>query len=286
MRRLLAFSVFLSLALAQAQDHLVRVVAASDLQFALGEIAQTFEAQNPGLKVQLSFGSSGKFYTQLTQGLPADIFFSADEAFPLDLEKAGLAVANTRRLYAVGRLVIWVSNALVQQGLDPQRLGPKLLLDARVTKVAIANPVHAPYGRGAVSLLERLGLIRNTKPAGWEEMTAGIPAFYSISNLQRGKTGFEFIYGENISQTAQLALTSTGVGLLALSVAKSEAMEKGGKYWLSPLSSHMRLNQHYVILKGQDRPAVRRFYAYMGSPQAHRILKKYGFLLPGEKLDG
>lgn len=282
-RWIMLWALFLGLAFAQADT--VRVVAAADLQYALTNIAKSFEAENPGARVQLSFGSSGKFYTQLSQGLPADIFFSADETFPQRLEQAGLAVPGTRRLYAVGRMVLWVSNSLVQQGLDPHKLGPRLLLDPRVTRVAIANPVHAPYGRAAVTLLEHYGLLKQTKQAGWEEMAAGIPAFYSLAALRQDKPSFEFIYGENISQTAQLALTSTGVGVLALSITKSEAMEKAGKYWLSPLSSHLRLNQNYVILKGQDRPVVRRFYDYIASPEAHKVLKRYGFLLPGESLD-
>lgn len=261
----------------------VRVVAAADLQYALSEISQAFLRQNPDLKVELSFGSSGKIYTQLVQGLPADIYFSADEAFPRQLEQAGRTVPGTLRLYAVGRMVIWASNRLVQQGLDPRQLGPRILLDPQVTRLAVANPVHAPYGRAGVTLLERFGLLRSTRPARWEEMTAGIPAYYDIAALRRGKPSFEFVYGENISQTAQLALTSTNIGLLALSIARSEAMESAGVYWLAPLSSHLRLNQTFVILQGQDRPAVRRFYDYINTAEAHRVLRKYGFLLPGEQ---
>lgn len=261
----------------------VRVVAASDLQYALPEIAQTFLRQSPGLKIELNFGSSGKIYTQLVQGFPADIYFSADEAFPRLLEQAGRTVPGTLRLYAVGRMVIWASHRLVQQGLDPRQLGPRILLDPRVTRLAVANPVHAPYGRAGVTLLERFGLLRLTRPARWEEMTAGIPAHYDIAALRRGKASFEFVYGENIAQTAQLALTSTNIGLLALSIAKSEAMVRAGVYWLAPLESHLRLNQTFVMLQGQDRPEVRRFYDYLGTAEAHRILRKYGFLLPGEQ---
>ncbi len=270
----------LGLALAQ---NTVRVVAAADLQYALTEIAQGFERRNSGLRVELAFGSSGKLYTQLMQGLPADVFFSADEAFPMQLQQAGRVEPGTLRLYAVGRLVIWASNALVQQGLDPRRLGPRILLDPRITQLAIANPMHAPYGRAGVTLLEHFGLLRSTRPVRWEEMTGGIAAYYDLSFLRRGKAGFEFVYGENISQTAQLALTSTNIGLVALSLASSEAMEQAGVYWLAPLSSHLRLNQTYVILRGQNRPEVRRFYEYMGTAEAHQVLRKYGFLLPGEK---
>lgn len=278
----LVISTLLGFGLAQSQ---VRVVAASDLQFALSEIAQDFEQQNPSFQVQLSFGSSGKIFTQLTQGLPADLYFSADEVFPKRLEQAGLTVPNTVKMYAVGRMVLWVSNSLVQQGLDPRTLGLRVLLDRRVTQVALANPVHAPYGRAAVSLLEHFNLLKNTRKAEWETMTAGIPAFYNISALQQGKPQFDFIYGENISQAAQLALTSTGVGLIALSIARSQALQAAGQFWLAPLSSHLRLNQTYVILRGQDRPEVRSFYNYLASPAAHRVLKKYGFLLPGERLE-
>ncbi|RDI95490.1 molybdate ABC transporter substrate-binding protein [Meiothermus sp. QL-1] len=274
----LALGVGLGMVWAQS----VRVVAAADLQYALPEIVQAFARQNPGVRVELSFGSSGKFYTQLMQGLPADIFFSADEDFPKRLEQAGRTEPGTLRLYAVGRMVLWASWGLVQQGLDPRSLGPRLLLDPRATRLAIANPVHAPYGRAGVTLLQRFGLLRPLRPVPWEEMTAGIPAYYDTSVLRQGKSSFEFVYGENIAQTAQLALTSTNLGLLALSIARSEALERAGVYWLAPLSSHLRLNQSYVILQGQGRAEVRRFYEFIGTPEARRILRHYGFLLPGE----
>lgn len=279
---IIGLTLWLGVALAQTDT--VRAVAAADLQYALTEIGKEFESKNPGVKVSIGYGSSGKLFTQIQQGLPADIYFSADEAFPKRLEQTGFAVPGTVGLYAVGRMVIWASNSLVQRGLDPKRLGPKMLLDPRITQIAIANPVHAPYGRAAVTMLERFGLLRNTRQADWEEMTAGIPAYYDIGPLRRGKPSFQFIYGENISQTAQLALSSTNVGLIALSIAKAP-LEQAGEYWLAPLSSHLLLSQTYVILRGQDRPAVRRFYEYIGSEEAHRILRKYGFLLPGDKLE-
>lgn len=276
---------WLTATMGYAQSDTVRVVAASDLQFALTEIAETFEAAHPDLTIDLTFGSSGNFYTQLTQGLPADVYFSADESYPSMLEESGLIVPGTRKLYAVGRMVVWVANALVDEELDPQELGVDVLRDPRVTQLAIANPVHAPYGRGTVTLLESAGLLTQTRQADWEEMTGGIEAFYDLSALEEGKPDFEFIYGENISQAAQFALTSTGVGVVALSLAIGDEMARGGDYWLAPLESHVRLNQNYVILRDQDRPAVKQFYDYVGSPEAHGILQAYGFFLPGEIVD-
>lgn len=276
--------------LAQAQ---VRVVAAADLQYALTEIARAFEAKNPGIKVSLSFGSSGKFYTQLVQGLEADLYFSAEKLYPELLEKKGLAEAGTRRSYAIGRMVIWLDRRL---GLNPS---PEALKNLRITRLAIANPVHAPYGRAAITLLEHYGLLRRRTNAPvpglkkpfpnlsweeipWERLSQGVEAYWDASPLRQGKASFQFVYGENISHTAQLALTATQAGILALSLAVHESLSRPGVYWLAPLGSHLTLEQDYVILKGRRRPEVLAFYTFVGSPEARAIFKRYGFLLPGE----
>ncbi len=231
----------------------VRVAAASDLQYALADITKLFETQNPDVKVSLTFGSSGKFFTQIQQGAPFDIFYSADESYPAQLEKDGLLEPKTRKLYAVGRVVVWVSSRL---GLDVAKLGPKVLLDSKIQRIAIANPEHAPYGQAAISLLDGLGLTADLKS--------------------------KFVYGENISQTAQLALAGADAGILALSVVKTPAMEQAGKYWLAPLEAHKRLNQNYAILKGQARPEVGAFYNFMETYEARKIFVHYGFRLPAQ----
>ena len=217
----------------------VRVVAASDLQYALPEVARAFERKNPGVKVELVFGSSGKLYAQLTQGLEADLFFSADKAYPELLEQRGLAEPGTRKPYALGRVVLWADRKLA---LKPGSLGGHLA--EVVTQLALANPVHAPYGRAAVTLLEHLGLLRRkdvplpglAKPfpllsweeIPWERLTGGVEAYWDATPLRQGKPRFAFVYGENISQTAQLALAATRVALLALSPAVHESVSGAG----------------------------------------------------------
>jgi molybdate transport system substrate-binding protein len=291
-KKVLFLSSVLAFAPAWAQ-RTVQVVAAADLQYALKEVAQAFEARNPGIRVLLSFGSSGKFYTQLTQGLEADLYFSAERLYPELLEKKGLAEAGTRRPYAIGRMVIWLDRKL---GLEPS---PEALKDPRITRLAIANPVHAPYGRAAVTLLEHYGLLRRRADAPlpglkkpfpnlsweeipWERLSQGVEAYWDATPLRQGKPRFEFVYGENISHTAQLALSATQAGILALSLAVHESLSRPGVYWLAPLGSHLALEQDYVILKGRKRPEVMAFYTFVGSPEARRIFQRYGFLLPGE----
>ncbi|GGM94393.1 molybdate-binding protein [Thermus composti] len=286
-RRLLALLLLFLPGLAQK----VRVVAASDLQYALAEVARAFEGANPGAKVELIFGSSGKLYAQLIQGLEADLLFSADSLYPRLLEEKGLAEPGTRRLYALGRLVLWLDRRL---GLKP---GPEALKDPRVTQLALANPVHAPYGRAALTLLERYGLLRRKdlrlpgtdKPfpaLSWaeipfERLTGGVEAYWDTTPLQTGKPRFGFVYGENIAQAAQLSLT-TGAGILALPLAVHESLSRPGVYWVAPWGSHLALEQGYVVLKGRARPEVLAFHRFVAAPEGRAILKRYGFLLPGE----
>lgn len=282
----------------------VVVAAAADLQYALRDIAEAFRAARPEIPVQLSFGSSGKFFTQITQGLSADLFFSADAHFPERLEQAGLVEPGTRRLYAVGRMVIWVRNDLLAKEVtsltarseagsdrhprspEPAPPDPSFLTRPGVVRLAIANPVHAPYGRAALTLLEYYGLARRKGDLAWEQMQGALDTYFDFGPLRADKPSFEFVLGENISHAAQLALSGTGVGILALSIAKAKAMEAAGRYWVAPLASHLRLEQGYAVLRGHARPEVKAFYDFIASPPARAIFRRYGFLLPDEPEEG
>src|ERR1039458_8572794 len=132
----------------------ITVAAAADLNYALNELASRFEATS-GVKVTLSFGASGNLFSQIQSGAPFDLFFSADEDYPKKLASAGLADASSLRIYALGHLVLWVPN---NSTFDPQKLQMELLTQPDVTRIAIANPQHAPYGRAAMSAIEHYGL--------------------------------------------------------------------------------------------------------------------------------
>src|SRR5262245_26458051 len=124
----------------------VNVAAASDLNFAIQELAQQFERET-GHTVRLTLGSSGNFYAQILNGAPFDVFLSTDLNYPKQLEKAGLAVGDSTFVYGVGGIALWVrKNSKIK--LDS---GMKALLEPSVKKIAIANPEHAPYGRAAVA---------------------------------------------------------------------------------------------------------------------------------------
>src|SRR3989440_8913100 len=169
----LILSVVLVLCEIRAQGNEIHIAAAADLKFAMGELSEQFEKQT-GTKVNVTYGSSGNFFSQIQNGAPFDLFFSADIEYPKRLEAGGLADARTLYEYAIGRLVIWTP---ADAKVDVTKEGWKSLLDASVEKIAIANPEHAPYGRAAVAALQKAGIYEQVKP--------------------------KLVYGENISQAAQ-----------------------------------------------------------------------------------
>ena len=189
----------LLLACQSAAAQSLMVAAASDLQSALPAIAAQFE-KDTGQQVTLTFGSSGNFSAQIENGAPFDVFLSADIDYPKRLERAGLAERGSLYEYATGRLVLWTRQ---DSGIDVRR-GLSVLADARVHRIAIANPAHAPYGRAAVAALRHERLYERVRE--------------------------KFVLGENISQTAQFAQTgSADVGVIALSLALSPTLKSSGR---------------------------------------------------------
>jgi molybdate transport system substrate-binding protein len=232
----------------------VRVAAAADLKFALEEVVAAFRRERPDVTVKVTYGASGSFFAQLSNGAPFDVFLSADVEYPRKLIEQGLAGQESEFLYAVGHLVLWVPTS---SALDVEKLGAKALLDPTVKKIAVANPRHAPYGRAAVAALKSLGVFDRVE----------------------GK----LVYGENVAQAAQFARSgSADAGVFALSLALAPSLRDRGRYWGVPLTAHPRLDQRGVILNGaQDRESAEAFRAFLLGEEGKAVLKRYGFFLPG-----
>lgn len=238
---------------ARAQDVPV-VAAASDLQFALHEVAAAFTKETKRV-VNLTFGSSGNFYRQIQQGAPFQIFLSADEQLIFDLAAERLTV-DEGALYAVGRIVIIAPKGSALEVVADLAGLKAALADGRVKKFAIANPEHAPYGRRAEEALRHAGL--------WEAIKD------------------KLVFGENVSQAAQFATSgATQGGIIAYSLALSPEVSKLGTYALIPDDWHEPLRQRMALIKGAGETA-RLFFAFMQGPSARAIMGRYGFVLPGE----
>lgn len=236
---------------AQAQP---TVAAASDLKFAIEEVAARFERES-GQALRLVFGSSGNFTSQILQGAPFHLFMSADESFVYKLADAGKTV-DRGRAYAIGRIGLLVPTGSPLKADGELKDLAAALKDGRLRKFAIANPEHAPYGARAKEALQHAGL--------WDAI--------------QGK----LVLGENVSQAAQYTTSGAAQGgIVAQSLALAPAVGKLGNFALIPEHWHRPLAQRMVLMKDAP-PAARAFYAHLSTAAAQQTMVRYGFAMPKE----
>lgn len=229
------------------------IAAAADLKFAMDEIVEGFRKEQPDDKIEVIYGSSGKFHTQIQQGAPFDLYFSADIGFARSLEEAGLSAGKTRP-YALGRIVLWSNSR------DASKMTLESLLDPAIGKIAIANPKHAPYGKRAEEALRSVGL--------WDKLQD------------------KLVLGENIAQTAQFVQSGNAqVGIIALALALNPVLAEAGGYALIDEHLHKPLEQGFIVTKrAENNELAAKFADFISSQQARAIMTQHGFVLPGESI--
>jgi molybdate transport system substrate-binding protein len=240
---------------ADAADREINVAAAADLSAALQEVAAIYQ-KHTGVVVKLSFGASGALTQQIQNGAPFDIFFSADMEYPRQLIAAGQADGSTLYRYAVGQLVLWVPK---DSPLDVEHKGMDVVLDPSVTKIAMANPQHAPYGRAAAAALQHYGMYEKVKD--------------------------RLVLGENVSQAAQFVESGNAqAGFVALAHAAAPAMQGKGKYWVVPAEAHPQLDQGVVLIsRSVHKKDAEAFLEFVKTEEAADLLRRYGFTSPDLK---
>ena len=237
-----------------ANDSEILIAAASDMQFVMGDLMKAFEDRYPDVKIKVSYGSSGNFFSQIKNGAPFHIFFSADIIYPERLANEGYSEGGAQPLmYGMGKVVIWVQRSST---IDVERLKFESLLHPSVKKIAIANPDHAPYGRAAKESLLRTGIFENVKD--------------------------KLVMGENISQAAQFVQSGAAdIGIIALSIAMSSEMRENGRYWEISDGYHNPLRQGFLLLKGPGKNKMARLFTdFVKGADGISILRKYGFSIP------
>jgi molybdate transport system substrate-binding protein len=232
----------------QPRPPALTVFAAADLAFALREIAAAFERTHD-TEVTLVFGSTGHLAQQIAHGAPADVFFAANEDFVDGLVRRGAIVAATRTLYAQGRIVL-----ATRKDRGPRLTGLRELTAPGVRRLAIANPRHAPYGKAAEEALRAVGV--------WETIES------------------KLVFGDNVRHTLQFLETgAVEAAIIALSVASVPEIEG----MLIDAALHRPLNQAVGVVTRSRRPELAlAFIQYVNGPHGRPIMRKYGFLLPGE----
>lgn len=224
----------------------INIAVASNFIKPMKKIVQIYEKQS-GHKVVMSFGSSGKFFAQISHGAPYHIFFSADQEKIIALEKANLIIKNSRFTYAIGALVLWSPT----EGYFTD--GAAFLADGHFKKLAMANPKLAPYGRAAQEVL----------------------AYTSLSEQVRTKQ----VIAENIAQAFQFATTGNAeIGLIALSQVMNNGVISSGSSWVIPHSYYQPIKQDAAILKrAKNNQVSQDFIAFMRSSEVKSIMTSFGY---------
>lgn len=230
----------------------VRVAVAANFLEPLKSLYAAFQ-QASGHSLGITPGSTGQLYAQIANGAPFDVFLSADDEHPKRLVKEGVAIGDSRFTYAVGRVVLWSSEAGVV-GEDAKTT----LREGKFRHLAIANPETAPYGRAAKQALEKLQL--------WRSVEAKI------------------VRGENIAQTLQMISTGNAeLGFVALSQVARRGKVPEGSRWLVPADLHEPIRQDAVLLESASgNDAAKRLLEFLRSEEALRAIRGFGYETAGE----
>lgn len=229
---------------AQAQKEL-HVAAAADLQPVMPVLAAAYEHAT-GIKLIVSYGSSATLTTQILNGAPMDIFLAADFVFPEKIVAAGLSDMKEPTAYAKGTLVLWARKDSPLQPISMEKL-----TDPRVTRIAIANEMHAPYGRAAVAALKKLNLY--------------------------DKVSSHLVVAENIAQTAQFIESGNAqLGLISMTTANTQHFKDIGTYVLVP-TVYPEMRQCAVVMaKSEHRAEAHAFLDWLLTPAVQGNMSKLG----------
>lgn len=222
------------------------IAVAANFSAPMQKLAIAFHEET-GHTVKISFGSTGKFFTQIAHGAPFDILLAADQDTPQRLENEGLGEVHSRFTYATGALVLWSAR---EKWIDPKA---DILQLGQFNHLAVADPKLAPYGAAAMQTLKSLNLLE--------------------------KLQTKFVQGENIGQTYQFVATGNAeLGFVALSQVYTEGHLREGSAWIVPQNLYQPLHQDAILLKnGKDNPAAKSFLTYLKSDQAKKIMQNFGY---------
>jgi molybdate transport system substrate-binding protein len=238
--------VFGGFAQGQEAKKELRVAAAADLQPVLPVLAERYEKAT-GVKIVANYGSSATLATQILNGAPTDLFLGADFVFPEKIVAAGLADGTAPTQYAKGTLVLWA-----RKDLPLQPISLDTLMDKRVTSVAIANDLHAPYGQAAVAALKRMHMYDQVKP--------------------------HLVIAENIAQAAQFVQSGNAqLGIISLTAASSQRFQAEGTFVRVPTSSYAPIIQCAVVMaRSPMRTEAHAFLDWLLKPEIQAVMATMG----------
>ncbi len=248
---ILAAALLGAFAATAARADEVQVAVAANFTAPMQKIAAQFE-KDTGHKAVLSFGATGKFYSQIRNGAPFEVFLAADDETPARLEKENGILPGSRFTYAIGKLVLWSAKPAI---VDNQG---EVLKKGGFDHISLANPKLAPYGLAAVETMKALGAYDTLAP--------------------------KFVQAENIAQAYNFVATGNALlGFVAYSqVLDEHGQLKGGSVWLVPGKLYSPIRQDAAILEkgtvnGKAKPAAEALVKYLKGDKARAVIKTYGY---------
>ena len=241
---LVAICVFCVASVSRGEQ--LSVAVASNFTATMRQLGAEFEKES-GHNLNVSYGSSGKFYAQIIHGAPFQVFLSADQTKPEALITVGFVAPENRVTYAVGALALWSSKSGLVDG------NGEILRSGSFDKLALANPLLAPYGAAALDVLRYLSIEESTRRS--------------------------WVKGENIAQTYQFVSTGNAdLGFVALSQIMDNGELKSGSAWIVPPELYRAIKQDAVLLKtAKDSAAAKEFMAFLISEKAKTIIRSFGY---------
>jgi molybdate transport system substrate-binding protein len=239
--------LLLAFAFSTSDAEQLTIAVASNFLRPAQDLAERFEAAS-GHSVRISAGSTGKLYAQITNGAPFDVLLAADRERPELLEESGLGISGSRFTYALGGLVLWSRDpALSGSGCRSQ------LENLGLKRLAIANPLTAPYGAAAMEFLQAEGVLDQVRP--------------------------RLVHGENIAQTLHFVVSgNASLGLIARAQATDDRLPEATCRWPVPDSMHEAIEQQAIQLRtARDNEAARDFLKFLHGPTARQVISAHGY---------
>jgi molybdate transport system substrate-binding protein len=221
------------------------VSAAISLSESLQTIRDLYRRQAPDVSLTLNLGASGVLQQQIEQGAPADIFISASPREMNALAAAGLLLAGSRANLLRNTLVLVCPASF--KGIS----GFGDLTQARVKRIAMANPESVPAGMYAEQSLKYFHLYARLKP--------------------------KLILAQDVRQA--LAYVETGdvdAGIVYLTEARLSNKVKVAAE--APKASHTPIVYPVAIIMGSPHvDAAQKFLEFLKSSEARQVFEREGF---------
>ena len=222
------------------ENQTLTIAAAANLETVLTEIGKDFQTETK-IKPTFSFGATGNLAKQIENGAPFDLFLAADVKTIDSLIEKNQVVSSTKKIYAQGRLVLYLQNNITINNLMD-------LTKVEFKQIAIANPEIAPYGLAAKQALQNLGI--------WE-------------NIEK-----KVVYAENVNMALQYAKTEN---VQAAFVARS-LINAQDQYLIVDKSLHFPLDQALaVVTRSKNKELAEKFALFLTTQKSKTLLEKFGY---------